>query len=273
MLNTNISVLISSKCTLNCEYCSVGMPYHAERRHIALNRVIDQIEKTIALYVQAGIAVTHLDLLGGEPLLHPELIQIIDGIYKYKDTFHELRILTNGTVMPTAELLQAIKKKSAEMPFLMIISDYGSLSPKTDEICGMLKEFGLKYRIDHYNGEEQYFDGWVSYGQDGMVSGTAKERYQECAFYQSGTVEVFDGLLFPCVRALALHTTGRVILRKDEYIDIYEPQEKNVEKLSGFINREAPYAVCGNCSGLCQSAIRYPAAKQMKGERDKHDDL
>lgn len=266
-LNTNISILITSKCTLNCEYCSSGIPYHTCRKDIPSAEIVDQIQKILTLYIDAGVYIEHLDFLGGEPLLHPDFnnihSDIIEKICKFSDSFHEMRILTNGTLLPKEELLQTIKAANEKMNFLMIISDYGSLSPKTDEICELLKKYGLNFRVDRYSGDSQYFGGWVSYGQDGIVSGTTEERYQECAFYQSGVAEVFDGLLFPCPRALALHITGRSILPEAEYINLHDEHTENVKKLSAFLIREVPYAACKNCTGLCKGATRYPAATQL----------
>lgn len=260
-MNTNISVLITSQCTLNCKYCSSGIPYHKERRHIPAEKVLGQIEKILALYTAADIYIEHLDLLGGEPLLHPELADIIDGVCQHRDVFHELRILTNGTLLPQKALIETIKRK--DIPFLMIVSDYGALSPKAAQVCGTLETYGLPYRVDRYHDDGQYFGGWVSYGQDGILTGTAEQRYQGCAFRDSGTVEAFQECLYPCVKNLALHATGRSELPAEDYIDLRDDFDGNVKKLLSFTTRTAPYAACETCTGLCANALRYPAAEQM----------
>ncbi|MCI8650075.1 MAG: radical SAM protein [Anaerotruncus sp.] len=266
MLDTNISVLITSKCTLNCEYCSVGVPYHTAGKHIPMSEVLEQVQEILALYTAAEIPIKHLDLLGGEPLLHPELTELIKAIYPYRAIFHELRILTNGTILPSEELLQTLKSLKNEMAFQMIVADYGKFSPKNAEICRLLEQYGILYRVDCYNGDNQYWDGWVSYGQDGILQDTAAQRFRECAFYHSGTAEVFDGLLFPCVRALALHTTNRIMLPETEYINLQEKRSVNRLKLLSYFTQEQPYSVCAGCSGLCARARRYPAAKQLTRE-------
>lgn len=261
-MNTNISVLITSKCTLNCEYCSSGLPYQTKREHLPVEQLMEQVEQILALYSAAGIYVEHLDLLGGEPLLHPQLADIVDTVCRRGEMFHELRILTNGTVLPEEELLETISRQT--VPFLMILSDYGSLSPRTAEVCGRLEAHGLRYRVDRYHGSGQYFDGWVSYGQDGIVEGTAEERYRNCAFFQSGTAESFQDRLYPCVRALALDSTGRAEIPAEDYIDLRDAFGENVRKLRSFTTRETPYQTCVRCTGLCENAIRYPAAKQAE---------
>ena len=261
-MKTNVSVLITSYCTLNCKYCSSGIPYHKERRHIPSENVTEQIEKVLALYTAADIYIEHLDLLGGEPLLHPELMDIVGQICRFRDIFHELRILTNGTLLPPKGLLETIKCKN--VPFLMIVSDYGKLSPKVTQVCEILETHGLNYRVDRYHDSGQYFGGWVSYGQDGIFTGTVETRYQECAFHHSGTAEVFQECLYPCVRNLAMHATGRSDIPAEDYINLWDDFEENVKKLYGFIKRTAPYTACEDCTGLCANALRYPAAEQKE---------
>ena len=263
MLNTNISVLITSKCTLNCEFCSSGIPYHTKQRHIPVEEVVLQVKQALDIYKNAGVYVTHLDLLGGEPLLHPELLDIIRGVYQYRDMFHELRILTNGTLIPDETLLKGIQKLDQTMKVFFIVSNYGQLSARFDRICALLEERGINYRVDEYSGDDQYFGGWVSYGQDGIVQGTTEARFRGCAFCHSGVAEIFDGKLFPCVRTLALHTTGREVLPEDEYIVLQDSLEINTKKLSSFMKREVPFSCCEHCTGLNKSAKRYPAARQV----------
>lgn len=262
-MKTNISIHVTSKCTLNCEYCSSGIPYHTDHRNFPAAEVIGQVKKILELYTAAGVDIEHLDLLGGEPLLHPELTGIIDGIWEYHHVFRELRILTNGTLLPPDSLLKTIRGKA--VPFFMIISDYGSLSPRAAQVCELLEEYGLNYRVDRYHDEGQYFGGWVSYGLDGIVTGTAEERYRSCVFHNSGTTQAFCGRLYPCVKSLSLHAAGREEIPAEDYIDLRDPFEENVKKLSSFMVRETPYAACEHCTGLCADAVRYPAARQAAG--------
>ena len=161
-MNTNISALITSRCTLNCAYCSSGIPYHKKREDIPAEQLVERIGQILALYSAAEINVEHLDLVGGEPLLHSELPGIVEGVCRWRDVFHELRILTNGTIVPEDALLDTILRQ--EIPFLMIVSDYGVLSPRSVEVSRRVEDHGLRCRVDRYHDSGQYFGGWVSYG-------------------------------------------------------------------------------------------------------------
>lgn len=227
---------------------------------------MEWIGQILALYSAAEINVEHLDLLGGEPLLHSELQGIVEGVCRWRDVFHELRILTNGTIVPEDALLDTILRR--EIPFLMIVSDYGSLSPRSAEVRKRVEDHGLRCRVDRYHDSGQYFGGWVSYGQDGIVEGTTEERYRGCAFCRSGTVEGFRDRLYPCVRNLALDSTGRVEIPTGDRVDLRDGFAENVRKLRDFMTRQTPYVACEHCTGLCENAIRYPAAIQKQKESD-----
>ena len=41
-----------------------------------------------------------------------------------------------------------------------------------------------------------------------------------------------------------------------------------LRNLHDFMTRQIPYAACEHCTGLCENAIRYPAAIQKQKEFD-----
>ena len=59
---------ITWKCNLDCAYCS---EYDNSKGHIAYEELVPRIDKIKAL------GTMHCDLIGGEPLLHPDLIRLM----------------------------------------------------------------------------------------------------------------------------------------------------------------------------------------------------
>lgn len=261
MLNPNLSVLITTKCTLNCKYCSSGIPYYKKRKNIPSAEIIKSVNSALNLYTGG---VPHLDFLGGEPLLHPELSEIISGMLPFQKKFSEIRILTNSTLLPNERLIQTVKEAEAQdVRVLFILGNYGKLSVQYERLAAMLDEQKISYRTDLYSGEHQYFSGWVSYGQDALPVENIEQVYSDCGFCRSGVLELFDGKVYPCVRLLALHATGRIFLPKDEYIDLSDEANYNREKFISYKTRSASYSGCKMCSGLGKSSKRYPAAEQL----------
>jgi hypothetical protein len=275
MLETNLSVLITSKCTLNCKFCSSGILYYDHPQHLPVRKLVDSVQRALDLY-EGGVQ--HLDILGGEPLLHPHLADILEGICAFRGKFPEIRLLTNCTVMPKDRLMRTISHiQEAGFRFMFILANYGILSTRFDKIHSLLKSNGVPYRIDEYSGENQYFGGWVSYGQGREKPlGTAMEIFENCAFCRSGVGELYDGKLYPCIRLLALHATGRISSFSacdDEYIDVFTGEyEYNKKKWKEFVARTEPFSICAKCGGLSVDAFRYPAAEQFQRVRS-HGDL
>ena len=263
MLNTNLSIMVTARCTLNCRYCALGIPFLHEKEWIPAARLYGQIESLLSLYEKNNVYLNHLDLLGGEPLLYPELPELVRSLTDLSGRFHELRILTNSTLLPSDALLDALDAFREKAPLLLILADYGKLSRQLGELSKLLDFRGIRYRVDNYAGENQYYDGWVTYGEAGCLWGTAELRYRECAFRHSGTLEVYDGKAYPCTRALAVGLSGRTALREEEWLDITaSPPERSVKKYRALLVREQPLSICAHCSGLGPHAQRIPAAQQ-----------
>ena len=64
----NIALAVTKKCNRNCKFC------YLERtdEHFLFQDIIKILDK---------LQLEHVSITGGEPLLHPELFQIIDWFY------------------------------------------------------------------------------------------------------------------------------------------------------------------------------------------------
>lgn len=66
----NVYLYITERCQLRCEHCYMG-----ERLDQALKMPLDQITATLTTWRQMGGS--KLTILGGEPTLHPDYVQVI----------------------------------------------------------------------------------------------------------------------------------------------------------------------------------------------------
>jgi MoaA/NifB/PqqE/SkfB family radical SAM enzyme len=91
----NFSISIAEHCNLNCISCEKFCPI-AEPKFIDIN----VFEKDCARMAQlAGTNIELINLYGGEPLLHPQIIECIKILRRYfKDA--PLMILSNGLLLP-----------------------------------------------------------------------------------------------------------------------------------------------------------------------------
>jgi len=87
-------VPITDHCNLNCKCCWVFSPV-AEKTFLNVKQYISDLHKLSEI---TNGEVSDIALAGGEPLLHPELIEIMDATRKYFTNI-EIFIITNGTIL------------------------------------------------------------------------------------------------------------------------------------------------------------------------------
>lgn len=85
-----ISVVLARHCNLKCRYCN-GFCNFAKKEFYDF----EQLKQDILELKKNNIPISHFTFWGGEPLLHPNLTEILDFTYQqFPNTY--LAILTNG---------------------------------------------------------------------------------------------------------------------------------------------------------------------------------
>lgn len=194
-----ISFQITSFCTLNCKLCSTLQPVFRKKRlckHIPLNQVKDEISVVFRMYN----FIRDVTISGGEPLLHPNLDEILLFCLEYKHQFESLRIFSNGTIVPTKNQMEIFK---AHQNLLLVIDDYGpERSKKVGEILELFGENRLPIRVNTYWGGGQHCNGWVDYGCIKTYRGYSPEEvvkiFSSCHPAQYKCLTVYDGILGNC---------------------------------------------------------------------------
>lgn len=121
LICNRIRLAITNTCNLSCFYChNEGQEIGCKAQFISLQYVKDMCKwfKENEVYVEA------VNLTGGEPLLHPELIAIIDEVATITD---EIRINTNATLL-TRQLIDTFVKHKVSTLKIGIDSLYAEQS-------------------------------------------------------------------------------------------------------------------------------------------------
>jgi organic radical activating enzyme len=95
--------------------------------------------------------VYYLNVIGGEPFVHPQLQPIFEFALK-QPKIKRVSATTNGTIIPRKELLEILRNPKT----IVNISDYGDLSAKRDELADILNKNGVRYNINE--------SSWHEYG-------------------------------------------------------------------------------------------------------------
>jgi hypothetical protein len=259
MITADIGVLlVNNMCTLKCKKCITLTPYQKN----PLNYKLDNLKKDIDGFFEIFDYCNHFDIEGGETLLNPDITEVVRHALKYKDRFKYIALLTNGTIAPKRELLEVC----AGEKIFFIIDDYGEdLSRKKAQVAELLREYQIDYRVDVYHGENQYYDGWIDFGDYSLKNYTEDElvaKFKKCRTGKD-LPYIKDGKIFPCtVQALGIR---HIPLPRDEYIDMRDSSKTLAEKremATGFFKK--PVEHCKYCKGFIVESPRLPAAEQFK---------
>jgi len=261
-----IGLYITSRCTLNCKLCASGIPYYKDPHHTETAKILETFKRLFPLYDQ----VNHADLLGGEPLMHPDVDIIAAELFKYRQFVPEFRIITNGTIIPSDNLCKSIRKiLDGGTRFLVLLDNYGVHSKNLDAVYDKFTSYEIPVRVDKYEGdkETQYAGGWVKYGDYTANHKSPKEimtQWKGCICRDLNYHEVWEGCIYPCAYSYAISALGHDVMKQDEFVDLFDgssPEEQKI-KLRRF--NLAPNSACHYCYSLSRTSPRYPAAEQAE---------
>lgn len=134
----DVNILLSDHCNLNCASCTNYAPL-ANKKFTPFEVIEKDIKKLSEL---AQNKVARIDLMGGEPLLNPEIVEIMWVSRKYFPSTN-IAIETNGILLKSMpeEFWQTVK----ETGIIVRISLYNGIN-SVDEIKNFAKEKGADFR-------------------------------------------------------------------------------------------------------------------------------
>ena len=105
-----IDLVITYDCNLKCFDCNLVCGQAPSKESLSL----DQINKFIKESVSIGKKWKMITLMGGEPLIHPDFLEILDLIINYKKIYSPntiIRVLTNGFGPQVSSVLAKIPQE------------------------------------------------------------------------------------------------------------------------------------------------------------------
>lgn len=139
----HVDMTVTTKCTLNCVNCNMFIPYYEEKFHYSF----EELKNNIDLFFERVDYAAYFGLIGGEPMLNPVLKDVIVYLEEnYHDKFGKISYASNGSVLPTDELLEAMQKYDVHI----VVSDYSKAVPYHDKIERLeakLKKYQINYDI------------------------------------------------------------------------------------------------------------------------------
>jgi hypothetical protein len=186
-----------------------------------------------------------INVVGGEPFLYPNLAHVMNFLATRRDKIAEVTIITNGTIVPTREVLAAIKNAGA----MVYISNYGELSRNKDALAASCSEYGINCLVN------TDFEWWEIQQLRDMPSSAHASRkvFQKCV---NRCCTLIEGRYFKCsFLATATHLLA-VPYDSTNYINVLDPNFSK-KTLIDFIESTFAPSGCQYCSGA-------PADLQLK---------
>ncbi len=260
-----ISLILLLGCNLKCKHCCVQAPYYEHKYYPSLEFIKHEIDRLF----QISSTIHYFSLEGGETFLRKDLAAILEHLSHYVGQIGvEAPVITNGTILPDQEVLNAAKLFGDKIRF--IIDDYGSLSPKAHEMCALLEREGIRYELRDYD-DNPYCNGWVDlYGEYGPKHDEqgAISMFAKCAWAQKlkGVMEIIGGLIYFCPASRVYNELGLAVAG-DEVVNFLD-EKRSLEEIRlqiGQISFKKALSACRFCNGIHDDSARYKPAVQLTG--------
>jgi hypothetical protein len=203
---------------------------------------------------------------GGEPLLHPQLHELISFFSKYIKKINLFEVITNGTIIPNKDVLKSLEFSDKVN---IMIDNYGpELSRNVSQISESLGNAGIKYRLRKYYGDDAHCGGWID-----ISDFTKKDRNQydaEMLFSRCMYTTIFKNHYFVIDNKTYMCYVNNTLLdnipdEPGEYVNLLDDSikaEKKRQLLINLRNRKS-LSACKLCNGFCEDAKRYAPAEQL----------
>ncbi len=219
--------IVSQTCTLKCKHCCEQVPYLKDKGFTPVEEIIKDVKKI----AQSSKFLKFVELIGGEPFLHPEIERLITELLKIENIGY-IKSFTNGTVVPSDELCEIMKNKR----FMLNISNYektatGKLLENTLKARKKLEESGVKYL---YTTNFEWYD-FSSFELHNTGEDRLKEVFKNC--YLINCHRVYKSKLYRCPHQYAGIQLNKLKEFSIECLDIHSTDEKQTaEMLEKFEN-------------------------------------
>ncbi len=265
----SISFLPSTRCNLNCEACLNFTPYMKE----AMVRSWDVVKADVDEFFRCVDYIMLFHISGGEPLLYPHLAELVEYIgTHYRHKIHFLRTVTNGTVLPKKEVLEALKKYRVDVT----LDDYREAVPQFRERFQEIEVLFQKYEIPY---EINKVDEWIDLApmttdHTDWTQHRLEKQFEGCHVPWQ---ELRGGKIYSCNYASYAIVAGFIEEQEDEVFDLQSYDKSKVKELMEFrmgYNAKGYVEFCRRCSGYVDINTNIvPPAKQKERQIQETENL
>jgi len=249
-----LQVHLTDHCNLNCKGCAHFSPI-AKPKCIdfeLLQEMFNKLQPMETLF-------SRLELMGGEPLLHPEINRILELTRKTFPTI-QIRLVTNGINLD--KMPESFYETCSDNAIIIYISIY-PINLNHALITHLLDSYGVSYGL---YGNYEECKVFYSYKLNPEGKYRIKRNYNHCGL-GGRCLQLKDNRIYPCfLSAYANHLNcffnTNFSWKDSDYLSIDKPITK--KQFHKFINSPAPF--CRYCN------IRHIAITEWELSQKKADE-
>jgi organic radical activating enzyme len=229
-------------CNLRCAHCCNMSPYVAERM-LSVAEIEAQC-RTMARHLDVDV----FKIMGGEPLLHPEITAIL-GVLRETGISETIRLFTNGLLLHrmTDDFWQALDH--------LTISSYSSAPVKPEHlrlIADKAREFDVVLNVKPVDRFSE-----VMASERRLDDAATQAVYDEC-WLRHRCLVVRGGVFYKCTRAAYQRDfRERLDVKGREMDALPEPGDDGIaldamdfeDRLLAYLNADRALASCRYCHG------------------------
>jgi len=229
-------VALVDHCNLNCQGCGLFAPI-ADKKYYNVEELENDFKR---IHELAEGKIEFIRLLGGEPLLHPDILKVLDIVGKYFQKTH-IALITNGILLEKQphEFWASCKKNNIKIS----ITKYPINLPfKKIEKIG--KEYGV---IVGYFNDKHIVKTSDKYTMDMAGGSTPAESFKLCHAANYCTA-LDNGKIYPCstisrIKYFNKYFKADLKVCEKDYIDIYKVN--SLDEILEFLCKPVPF--CRYC--------------------------
>ena len=241
-----LEVHLVDHCNLNCNACTHFSSISPEK--FANKNEFEKQVKTLSQKLRFN----RIRLLGGEPLLHPDVVDFIEVTKKYFPKSF-VSICTNGILLPSMK--KVFWDTCRKYNVVIDISKYPVIEGKTSFYENLLKENNINFGGFHDGSDRKLFHN--QYGNsDEYVS------FENCAIRKKNIAILKDGRIFVCPKTAFVDIYNKHFAQKvpqDKGINIYLSSGNDIKQ---YLSK--PVETCRYCSYMWKIVDWKPSEKQME---------
>ena len=223
----HVEMHIMDACNLNCRGCTHFAPLFPKDIPDYSSRIEDV--KTIAGKIDY---IHNFYIMGGEPLLNPELDRYVVNIRKlFPHT--RLYVVTNGLLIPKmkSELLYTIKENRV----ILSVSEYMPTKKIKSSINNILNKYGIMYEYRPYDEKKMF----------GMQLSLSSKSQHPHKCLSVGCVNIWNGMIARCPTVMYLHKFNEAFGTKLPQEGIYSLKELSGQEITELEKTGIP--LCNHC--------------------------